>query len=78
MQPAVIRETCEHKVPLQLRLKIAPRLFQLELSRNFLFLRGTTMDEVYQKLIDRTRASLSLEQLRLRSSWESAKHRQVE
>src|SRR5439155_246840 len=39
-------------------------VFQLELSRNLLFLRGTTMDEVYQKLIDRTRASLSLEQVK--------------
>src|SRR5438128_6121365 len=28
-------------------------VFQLELSRNLLFRRGTTMDEVYQKLIDR-------------------------
>src|SRR5215831_2006860 len=26
------------------------------ISRNLLFLRGTTMNEVYQKLIDRTRA----------------------
>jgi hypothetical protein len=39
-------------------------VFQLELSRNLLFRRGTTMDEVYQKLIDRTRASLSLEQVK--------------
>ena len=30
-------------------------VFQLELSRNLLFARGATMDEVYQKLIDRTR-----------------------
>jgi hypothetical protein len=28
-------------------------VFQLELSRNLLFRRGTTMDEVYQKLIER-------------------------
>jgi hypothetical protein len=35
-------------------------VFQLELSRNLLFLRGTTMSEVYQKLIDRTRAPLDL------------------
>jgi hypothetical protein len=39
-------------------------VFQLELSRNLLFARGTTMNEVYQKLIDRTRASLDLEQLK--------------
>jgi hypothetical protein len=39
-------------------------VFQLELSRNLLFVRGTTMDEVYQKLIDRTRVSLHLEELK--------------
>jgi hypothetical protein len=39
-------------------------VFQLELSRNLLFERGTTLDEVYQKLIDRTRAPLQLEQLK--------------
>jgi hypothetical protein len=31
-------------------------VFQLELSRDLLFLRGTTMNEVYQKLIDRLQA----------------------
>jgi hypothetical protein len=39
-------------------------VFQLELSRNLLFRRGTTMDEVYQKLIDRTRQSLGVKQLK--------------
>lgn len=39
-------------------------VFQLELSRNLLFRRGTTMDEVYQKLIDRTRVSLDIKQLK--------------
>jgi hypothetical protein len=39
-------------------------IFQLELSRNLLFWRGTTMDEVYQKLIDRTRAPLGLKQVK--------------
>jgi len=39
-------------------------VFQLELSRNLLFLRGTTMDEVYQKLIDRTRKPLDLKQVK--------------
>src|ERR1035438_7041923 len=34
-------------------------VFQLELSRNLLFARGGTMDEVYQKLIDRTRQPLA-------------------
>jgi hypothetical protein len=39
-------------------------VFQLELSRNLLFQRGTTMNEVYQKLIDRTRSALDLKQLK--------------
>jgi hypothetical protein len=39
-------------------------VFQLELSRNLLFLRGTTVDEVYQKLIDRTRRPLDLKQVK--------------
>jgi len=39
-------------------------VFQLELSRNLLFQRGTTLDEVYQKMIDRTRASLDVKQLK--------------
>ncbi len=39
-------------------------VFQLELSRNLLFRRGTTMDEMYQKLIDRTRQSLGVKQLK--------------
>ena len=39
-------------------------IFQLELSRNFLFERGTTMNEVYQGLIDRTRNGLDIKQLK--------------
>ena len=39
-------------------------VFQLELSRNLLFQRGATMDEVFQKLIDRTRAFLDLKQVK--------------
>jgi len=39
-------------------------IFQLELSRNLLFHRGTTMNEVYQRLIDRTRAPLALDQVK--------------
>jgi hypothetical protein len=35
-------------------------VFQLELSRNLLFWRGSTMEEVYQKLIGRTRVPLAL------------------
>jgi hypothetical protein len=39
-------------------------VFQLELSRNLLFRRGTTMDEVFQKLIDRTRVPLDLKTIK--------------
>jgi hypothetical protein len=39
-------------------------VFQLELSRNFLFQRGATMNEVYQDLIDRTRQPLDVKQLK--------------
>jgi hypothetical protein len=39
-------------------------VFQLELSRNLLFWRGTMMEEVYHKLIDRTRAALRLKQVK--------------
>ena len=39
-------------------------VFQLELSRNLLFRRGSTMEEVYQKLIERTRAPLALKQVK--------------
>ena len=39
-------------------------VFQLEFSRNLLFRRGATMNEVYQKLIDRTRQPLDLKQLK--------------
>ena len=46
------------------RFKYQYSVFQLELSRNLLFVRGGTMDEVYQKLIDRTRQPLELEQLK--------------
>lgn len=39
-------------------------IFQLEMSRNLLFRRGTTMDEVYQGLIDRTRVFLDIKQVK--------------
>jgi len=39
-------------------------VFQLESSRNLLFSRGSTRDEVYQKLIDRTRAPLALKHVK--------------
>jgi len=39
-------------------------VFQLELSRNLLFLARTMMGEVYQKLIERTRVPLALKQVK--------------
>ena len=39
-------------------------VYQLELSRNLLFREGAALEEVYQKLIDRTRRPLDLEQLK--------------
>jgi hypothetical protein len=39
-------------------------VFQLELSRNLLFQRGTTLEEVYQNLIDRSRRALGVKQLK--------------
>ncbi len=39
-------------------------MFQLELSRNLLFRSGAMMEEVYQKLIDRTRSPLDLKQVK--------------
>jgi hypothetical protein len=39
-------------------------VFQLEFSRNLLFWRGSTMDEVYQKVIDRTRLPLALKHVK--------------
>jgi hypothetical protein len=50
-------------------------VFQLELSRNLLFLRGTTMNEVYQKLIDRTRAPLDLKQVKTIFGFSHRPHR---
>src|SRR5262249_416530 len=38
--------------------------YQLENSRNLLFQRGTTLDEVYEKLLDRTRRALDVKTLK--------------
>jgi hypothetical protein len=38
-------------------------IWQLELSRNFLFKRAEVLEEVFQKLIDRTRAPLDIKTL---------------
>ena len=39
-------------------------LYQMELSRNFLFHRGTKLDELYQSIIDRTRSQLDIKKLK--------------
>lgn len=39
-------------------------VFQLEYSRNLLFRQGCTLDEVYEKLLDRTRGALDVKTLR--------------
>jgi hypothetical protein len=39
-------------------------VFQLEYSRNLLFRRGCILDEVYEKLLDRTRGALDVKTLR--------------
>jgi hypothetical protein len=39
-------------------------IFQLELSRNYLFAKGAVVDEVYQQLLDRTRSRLDVERLK--------------
>jgi hypothetical protein len=39
-------------------------IFQLELSRNYLFAKPGVLDEVYQPLLDRTRTRLDVERLK--------------
>jgi hypothetical protein len=39
-------------------------LYQVELSRNFLFHRGTQLDEIYQNIIDLTRCRLDVKRLK--------------
>jgi hypothetical protein len=39
-------------------------IFQLEYSRNLLFQRGRTLDEVYEKLLDRTRGAFDVKTLK--------------
>jgi hypothetical protein len=45
------------------RFRYQYSIWQLELSRNFLFHRAEVMEEVYQKMIDRTRAALDIKTL---------------
>lgn len=49
--------------------------FQLEYSRNLLFERGSTLDAVYQGLIDRTRTLLGIAQLKTIVGWKHRPHR---
>ena len=39
-------------------------VYQIEYSRNLLFMRGSTMEQVFNSIIDRTRASLSIKTLK--------------
>jgi len=48
--------------------------YQLEYSRNLLFRRGTTLDAVYQGLIDRTRALLDVPKLKTIFGWKQRPH----
>ena len=48
--------------------------FQLEYSRNLLFTRGSMLDQVYQKLIDRTRTALDLKTLKTVFGYRSRPH----
>jgi hypothetical protein len=52
--------------------QIADTLCQIEYSRNLLFRRGTTLDTVYQGLIDRSRVLLDVDRLKTIFGW---KHR---
>ena len=49
--------------------------FQIEYSRNLLFTRGTTLDEVFQGLIDRTRRHLDVPKLRTIFGYKTRPHR---
>jgi hypothetical protein len=64
-----------HEEQKRIRFAYQYSVFQLELSRNLLFLRGTTMNEVYQKLIDRTRAPLDLKQVKTISGFSHRPHK---
>jgi hypothetical protein len=48
----------------QTAFRYAYSAFQLEYSRNYIFQRGRTLDQIYQSLVDRTRRALGLEQLK--------------
>ncbi|MGH7753703.1 MAG: hypothetical protein ACREN5_12880, partial [Gemmatimonadales bacterium] len=48
--------------------------YQLEYSRNLLFVRGTTLDAVFQGLIDRTRRTLDVTTLRTIFGWKRRPH----
>ena len=39
-------------------------VYQMEYSRNYVFTRGSTLEQIYQSLVDRTRRALGLEELK--------------
>ena len=49
--------------------------YQLEYSRNLLFKRGATLDEVYQSMIERTRRLLDVDKLKTIFGWKHRPHR---
>ena len=49
--------------------------YQLEYSRNLLFKRGATLDEVYQSMIERTRRLLDVDRLKTIFGWKHRPHR---
>lgn len=56
------------------RFRYQYSIFQLEYSRNLLFERGSTMDEVYEKLLDRTRGALDVKTLKTIFGWKYRPH----
>jgi len=46
------------------RFRYAYSIYQVEYSRNLLFERGTQMEQVFQRMVDRTRARLDVRQVR--------------
>ena len=49
-------------------------VFQAEYSRNLLFTRGTTMEQFFQSLIDRTRAPLNIKTVKTIFGWKKRPH----
>jgi len=64
----------------QTGFRYAYSVFQVEYSRNLLFHRGSQLEQVFQRLVDRTRARLDIRQVRTlfgakrRSHWHWKRH----